>query len=40
LTCLMFNTALEKVIRDVAVNITGAIFYKSVRILAFADDID
>jgi hypothetical protein len=37
----LFNTALEKVIRDAAVNIRGAIFfYKSVQILAYADDID
>ena len=36
----MFNIALEKVIRDAVVNIRGAIFYKSVRILAYADDID
>ena len=40
MACLMFNTALEKIIRDAAVNIRGAIFYKSVRILAYADDID
>ena len=32
--------ALEKVIRDAAVNIRGTIFYKSVQILAYADDID
>jgi sorting nexin-29 len=32
--------ALEKVIRDVAVNIRGVIFYKSFQILAYADDID
>jgi len=36
----LFNIALEKVIRDAVVNIRGAIFYKSVRILAYADDID
>jgi len=37
---LLFNIALEKVIRDTAVNIRGTIFYKSVKILAYADDID
>jgi sorting nexin-29 len=40
LVCLLFNIALEKVIRDAAVNIRGTIFYKSVQILAYADDID
>jgi hypothetical protein len=40
LACLLFNIALEKVIRDAAVNIRGTIFYKSVQILAYADDID
>jgi hypothetical protein len=40
LVCLLFNIALEKVIRDSAVNTRGTIFYKSVQILAYADDID
>ena len=40
LACLLFNIALEKVIRDAAVNTRGTIFYKSVQILAYADDID
>ena len=40
LACLLFNTALKKVIRDAAVNIRGTIFYKSVQVLAYADDID
>jgi hypothetical protein len=40
LACLMFNIALERVIRDAAVNIRGTIFYKSVQILAYAADID
>jgi hypothetical protein len=40
LACLLFNVALEKVVRDAALNIRGTIFYKSVQILAYADDID
>jgi hypothetical protein len=40
LACLLFNTALEKVVRDVGINRRGTILYKSVQILAFADDID
>jgi len=40
MACLLFNIALQKVIREAAVNITGTIFYKSVHILAYADDID
>jgi len=40
LACLVFNIALEKVIRDAAVNIRGTIFYKYIQILAYADDID
>ena len=40
LACLLFNIALEKVTRDAAVNIRGIIFYKSVQIPAYADDID
>jgi sorting nexin-29 len=40
LACLLFNIALEKVIRNAAVNIRGTIFDKSVQILAYADDID
>jgi sorting nexin-29 len=36
----LFDIALEKVIRDAAVNIRGTIFYKSVQILEYADDID
>ena len=33
LACLLFDIALEKVIRDAAVNIRGTIFYKSVQIV-------
>jgi hypothetical protein len=36
----LFDIALEKVIRDAAVNIRGIIFYKCIQILAYADDID
>jgi sorting nexin-29 len=39
LACLLFNVALEKV-KDAGINTRGTIFYKSVQILAFADDID
>jgi sorting nexin-29 len=39
LACLLFNIALETVIRDAAVNIRGTIFYKSIQIVAYADDI-
>jgi hypothetical protein len=40
LACLLFNVALEKVNRDSIINLTGNIFYKSVQILAYADDIN
>jgi hypothetical protein len=40
LACLLFNIILEKVIRHAAVNTRGIIFYKSVQILAYADNID
>jgi sorting nexin-29 len=40
LACLLFNIALEKVIRDANINTRGTIFFKSVQILAYADDID
>jgi hypothetical protein len=40
LACLLFNIALEKVVRDACINTRGTIFYKSVQILVFADDID
>ena len=36
----MVNIALEKLIRDTNINQRGNIFYKSVQILAYADDID
>jgi sorting nexin-29 len=40
LACILFNTALEKIIRDAKIIQRGNIFYKSVQILAYADDID
>jgi sorting nexin-29 len=40
LAYLLFNIALEKVIRGAAVNTRATIFYKSVQILAYADDVD
>ena len=40
LACLLFNIALEKVIRDSGIQTRGTIFFKTVQILAYADDID
>jgi len=40
LACILFNIALKKITRDANVNQCGNIFYKSVQILAYADDID
>ena len=40
MACLLFNIALENIIRDAAVKVRGTIFYKSVPILTYADDID
>jgi hypothetical protein len=40
LACLLFSIALEKVIRDSGIQTRGTIFYKSMQILASADDID
>jgi sorting nexin-29 len=36
----LFNTTLGKVIRDAKINISGSIFYKSVQMFAYVDDID
>jgi len=40
LACLLFNIALEKVIRDMGIQTRGTIFFKTVQILAYANDID
>jgi sorting nexin-29 len=40
LACLLFNIALEKIIRDLGIQTRGTIFFKTVQILAYADDID
>jgi len=40
LACLLFNLALEKAVRKAGIQTSGTIFYKSVLLLAYADDID
>jgi sorting nexin-29 len=40
LACLLFNIALEKVITDSGIERRGIIFYKSVQVSAYADDLD
>jgi sorting nexin-29 len=40
LVCLLFNLALQKVVRDTGIQTNGTIFYKSVQLLAYTDDID
>jgi Reverse transcriptase (RNA-dependent DNA polymerase) len=40
LSCLLFNIALEGVIRRARIDTSGTIFRKSVQLLGFADDID
>jgi len=40
LACLLFNLALEKVIRNPGIQTSGTIFYKSVQNLAYADGVD
>ena len=37
---LLFNLALGKVIRNAGIQTSGTIFYKSVQLLAYADDVD
>jgi sorting nexin-29 len=40
LACLLFNIALEKVIRDASIQRGGTIYYKLIQLLGCADDID
>jgi len=40
LACLLFNIALEEVIRDSGIQTRETIFFKTVQMLAYADDID
>jgi hypothetical protein len=40
LSCLLFSLVVEKAIRDAGIQTTGPIFYKSVQLLTYADDID
>jgi hypothetical protein len=40
LACILFNTALEKIIHEANINQHGNIFYKSVQVLAYSDDND
>jgi sorting nexin-29 len=39
LACLLFNIALEKVMRDSGIQTRGTIFFKTAQILAYAEDI-
>jgi hypothetical protein len=39
LSCMLFNTALEKAVRVAGLYIRGTTLNKSVKILAYADDI-
>jgi len=40
LTCLLFNLALEKFVRNAGIQTSGTIFYILVQQLAYVDDID
>ncbi|CAK1585329.1 unnamed protein product [Parnassius mnemosyne] len=40
LSCLLFNIALDKCIRDSKIETKGTIYHKSVQILGYADDFD
>jgi len=37
---LLFNLALEKAVRNAGIQMSGTVFYKSVQLLAYADDTD
>ncbi|XP_058127717.1 uncharacterized protein LOC131291223 [Anopheles ziemanni] len=40
LSCILFNVALEGVIRRVGIDTRGTIFWRSIQLLGYADDID
>jgi sorting nexin-29 len=40
LACLLFNLTLEKDVKNAGIQTSGTMFYKSVQLLAYADDID
>ncbi|XP_054719192.1 uncharacterized protein LOC129228537 [Uloborus diversus] len=40
LSCILFNLALEKVIRDSSINTRATILQRTIQILAYVDDID
>jgi hypothetical protein len=37
---MLFNTALEKTVRDAGIEKRGTIYHKSIQVLAYVDDID
>jgi sorting nexin-29 len=39
LLCILFNLALEKMIRDSGIETKGTVYNKTIQILAYADDI-
>jgi len=40
MACFLFNLVLEKTVRNAGIQTSGTIFYKSVQLLAYADDMD
>jgi hypothetical protein len=40
LACLLFNKALEKVVREACINTRGTTFYQSLQIWAIANDVN
>ena len=40
LVCLLFNVELEKVIQDAGIQTGQTIFYKSVQLLVYTNDLD